>query len=456
MDSRIAALEVLNHLDNSHKTLDILLDEVLKTKKFAYKKDLSLLQAIVFGVLRQQKRLDWIIEYYSNTPLKKINPVVLNILRIGLFQIIFLDRIPVSAAVNTSVDLTKMFAPTYTVKFVNAVLRKAGESYHEVAFPDADTDLAENLSVKMSFPTWMVQRWLQRFGPGQTESLCNAINTIAPITVRTNVLRTTQEKLFKSLQSEVGDIWLTPVSPNGICFTNPRSAVPELIAFRMGWFQVQDEAAQLVTTLLEPRPGQKVLDACAGLGGKTGHMAQMMKNTGTIVAMDVEKSKLNKLSKDMDRQFISIVKPCVHDLNQPLRGKPYAVYDRVFLDAPCSGMGVLRRNPDAKWRITREKLELYAKKQTLFLDNLAPAVKPGGILVYAVCTFEPEETDSVVDSFLESHPEFTLDPLPRNLVDLNASLFSPQGYFRSFPHQHDMDGFFAARFIKKEIRRTFL
>jgi 16S rRNA (cytosine967-C5)-methyltransferase len=448
MDSRITALEILNQLDNSDKTLDILLDHAHQKKKFVYKKDRALLQAIVFGVLRQQKRLDWIIEHYSNIPMVKINPVVLNILRIGLFQIIYLDRIPVSASVNTSVDLTKMFAPVWTVKFVNAVLRNASSSFESVPFPDPEKDFPESISIRKSFPKWMIQRWFQRFGKNETEALCDAFNTIAPITVRTNGLRTTREKLFKSLESEVSEIWCTPVSADGISFLNPKSMISELIAFRLGWFQVQDEAAQLITGLLEPHPKETVLDACAGLGGKTGHIAQMMKNTGRLVAMDLEKGKLARLSEDMNRQFISIVKTHVHDLNEPMKGKPYSVYDRILLDAPCSGIGVLRRNPDAKWRIKPEHLEAFGKRQNLILDHLALAVKPGGILVYSVCSFEPEETDTVVKTFIESHPEFTLDKPPQAMLDLNPSLFSPEGYFRSFPHKHNMDGFFAARFLK--------
>lgn len=452
MDSRITALEILNQLDNGDKTLDILLDHAHQKKKFSYKKDRALLQAIVFGVLRQQKRLDWIIGHYSNIPIVRINPVVLNILRIGLFQIIYLDRIPVSASVNTSVDLTKMFAPVWTVKFVNAVLRNAASSYEAVPFPDPEKDFPESVSVRKSFPKWMIDRWLDRFGEKETEALCDAINTIAPITVRTNSLRTTREKLFKSLESEVGEIWLSPVSADGISFQNPRLVISELIAFRLGWFQVQDEAAQLMTGLLEPRPRETILDACAGLGGKTGHIAQMMKNTGHLVAMDVEKSKLVRLSHDMNRQYVSIVKTHVHDLNEPLKSKPYTVYDRILLDAPCSGIGVLRRNPDAKWRIKPETLDAFGKRQNLFLDNLAPAVKPGGILVYSVCSFEPEETDMVVKTFLERHPEFTLDKPPQAMLELNPPLFSPEGYFRTFPHKHNMDGFFAARFLKK-VRR---
>jgi len=448
MDSRITALEILNQLDNSDKTLDILLDHAHQKKKFAYKKDRALLQAIVFGVLRQQKRLDWIIEHYSNVPIIKINPIVLNILRIGLFQIIYLDRIPVSASVNTAVDMTKMFAPVWTVKFVNAVLRNAASSFESVPFPDPEKDIFESISVRKSFPKWLIHRWFERFGKNETEALCDAVNTIAPITVRTNNLRTTREKLFKSLESEVGEIWRTPVSADGISFLNPKLMISELIAFRLGWFQVQDEAAQLITGLLEPHPKEAILDACAGLGGKTGHIAQMMKNTGHLVAMDVEKGKLAKLSEDMNRQFISIVKTHIHDLNEPLRGKPYSVYDRILLDAPCSGIGVLRRNPDAKWRINPEDLEAYGKRQNLFLDYLALAVKPGGILVYGVCSFEPEETDTVVKIFLERHPEFTLDKPPQTMIELNSSLFSPEGYFRSFPHKHNMDGFFAARFLK--------
>jgi 16S rRNA (cytosine967-C5)-methyltransferase len=448
MDSRITALEILNHLDASDKTLDILLDQAHQKKKFAYKKDRALLQAIVFGVLRHKNRLDWIIAKYSNIPVVKINPIILNILRIGLFQIIYLDRIPVSASVNTSVDLAKMFAPVWTVKYVNAVLRNAATSFESVSFPDPEKDVSESLSVTQSFPEWLIRRWLERFGQKETQALCAAINTIAPITVRTNELRTTREKLFKSLESEVGEIWLTPISKEGISFLNPGSMISELIAFRLGWFQVQDEAAQLMTSLLEPRPKETILDACAGLGGKTGHIAQMMKNTGHLVAMDIEKHKLARLSEDMNRQFISIVKTHLHDLNGPLKGKPYSVYDRILLDAPCSGIGVLRRNPDAKWRIKQENFELYGNRQNLFLDNLAPAVKPGGILVYGVCSFEPEETITVVKTFLERHSEFILDPPSQTMRDLNPSLFSPEGYFMSFPHLHNMDGFFAARFSK--------
>ncbi len=448
MDSRITALEILNQLDNSDKTLDILLDHAHQKKKIAYKKDRALLQAIVFGVLRQKKQLDWIIAHYSNIPIVKINPIVLNILRIGLFQILYLNRIPVSASVNTSVDLTKMFAPVWTVKFVNAVLRNAASSFESVPFPDPEKDIVESVSVRKSFPKWLIQRWLQRFGTIETETLCDAINTIAPITVRTNSLRTTREKLFKSLESEVGEIWLTPVSADGISFQNPRLMISELIAFRLGWFQVQDEAAQLMTGLLEPRPKETILDACAGLGGKTGHIAQMMKNTGRLVAMDVGKNKLARLSQDMNRQYISIVKTHIHDLNEPLKGKPFSVYDRILLDAPCSGIGVLRRNPDAKWRIEPENIEAFGKRQNLFLDNLALSVKPGGILVYGVCSFEPEETDIVVKTFLERHPEFTLDKPPQAMMELNSSLFTPEGYFRTFPHKHNMDGFFSARFLK--------
>lgn len=448
MDSRIIALEILNQLDNNDTTLDTLLEHADQKKKFSYKKDRSLLQAIVFGVLRQKKRLDWIIAHYSNIPMGKINPIVLNILRIGLFQIIFLDRIPVSASVNTSVDLTKMFAPVWTVKFVNAVLRNAAASYESVPFPNPETDIAESISVEKSFPKWLIDRWINRFGVKETEALCNAINTIAPITVRTNGLRTTREKLFKSLESEVGEIWLTPVSDEGISFLNPRSMISELIAFRLGWFQVQDEAAQLMTRFLEPRPGETILDACAGFGGKTGHIAQMMKNSGRLVAMDLSKSKLAKLTEDMNRQYISIVKTHAHDLTEPLKGKPFSVYDRILLDAPCSGMGVLRRNPDAKWKMKPENLDVMGKRQNLFLDNLASAVKPGGILVYSVCSFEPEETDMVVQTFLERHPEFCADQPPQAMMDSSPTLFSSEGYFRTFPHRHNMDGFFAARLLK--------
>ncbi len=429
--------------------MDTLLEKATENVNFPFQKDRSLLQAIVFGVSRWRKRLDWTIAKLSNTPFENIDPPVLNLLRMGLFQIKFMDRIPDSAAVNTTVELAKIDQPEWIVKFVNALLRSASSSTDSPGFPSPEDGLVRSLSVEKSFPEPLVERWLERFGEAETRELCDASNRIAPITVRMNNSRTTEEKLLKSLGGETGNVWRTKVSPDGIGFSNPKKPIPDLAAFRLGWFQVQDEAAQLAASLLYPVPGETVLDACAGLGGKTGQIAQAMKNRGRIVAMDSNKPKLQKLSKDMDRQIVTNVTTHVHNLDEPLKGRPFRQYDRIFLDAPCSGSGVLRRNPDGKWRVDWENMNAFGARQSRFLDNMAPALKPGGVLVFCVCSMEPEETDEVAERFLRSHKDFSIKEPPRELVDLEPSLFTERGFFRSYPHRHEMDGFFAACFVKR-------
>ncbi|RZB37126.1 MAG: 16S rRNA (cytosine967-C5)-methyltransferase [Desulfobacteraceae bacterium Eth-SRB2] len=440
---RKTALYILNTLDKGHNTLDSLLEDVFREKTLFSKKDRALLQALVFGVLRWRGRLDWIIDYFSKTRLNKIDPKVLNILRLGLFQIIYLDRIPVSAAVNTSVEMTKAVAAPWVVGYVNGLLRNAVREYRHVAFPEVDKDPAKALATKKSFPKWLIKRWLDRFGLKETGLLCDAINTIPPITVRCNTLKTRREKLVKALEGYAEKIEITNYAPDGVFFFNPKISIPEIEAFEYGLFQVQDEAAQLVTLVLNPQPGETILDACSGLGGKTGHIAQIMKNRGRLVAMDKDENKLLRLESEMHRLGVSIVTTCIHDLSTPLNRKDFGKFDRILLDAPCSGLGVLRRNPDTKWRASQQNPAYCQKKQSLFLDNLAHLVKPPGVLVYAVCSMEPEENESVIKDFLNKHAQFAIEKRPTGLPFDARSLVMGNGYLKTFPHLNNMDGFFS-------------
>ncbi len=449
-DPRKTALFVLNSLNKGRHTLDKILEDIQNKELFLSRRDQALFYALVYGVLRWRGRLDWTINHFSKTGLKKIDPVILNILRIGLFQIIYLNRIPVSAAVNTSVEIAKSFASSHAAGFVNALLRNAVRKHEKIPFPDPDKNPVYSLAVKKSFPEWMIKRWLNRFGIEETEVLCDAINTIPPITVRTNSLRITRDDLTKRLASDVQQIKNTTYSSDGIRFIKPSKSIPEIKAFKDGCFQVQDEAAQLVTCLLNPRPGDTVLDACAGLGGKTGHIAQMMKNTGRLLAVDNQANKLQQLESEMKRLGISIVTTCNYDLTVPFDRqfsyKGFSGFDRILLDAPCSGLGVLRRNPDAKWSISDNKLNSYKARQVNFLSNLAQLVKPSGTLVYAVCSTEPEENEEVVKDFLNKHSEFAinnkLEGLPKNVY----SLINQNQYLKTYPHTNNMDGFFAVCF----------
>ena len=442
--ARETALSILNTLHTTGKPLDGILEDVLTAGQQS-KLDKAFMYSLIYGVLRWRNRLDWIIRHFSHVKLHKIDPPVLNILRLGLFQVIFLDRVPVSAAVNTSVEMSKSLGGAWVVKFVNAILRKASLEYENVPFPDCREQPVLSLATEYAFPEWLITRWLQRFGLLETKQLCIFLNSIPPITVRTNRLKIDRDSLLQLLIQETAEAMPTPVSPDGVSFFNPKLPIPKLTSYQRGWFQVQDEAAQLVTHMLNPRPGETVLDACAGLGGKTGHIAQLMKNRGRIIAMDSNRQKLLLLRSEMMHLGVSIVTTNSHDMNEPFDAARSRMFDRIILDAPCSGLGVLRRNPDAKWALSKSNLSAYQTRQLTFLDTLSSLVKKGGILLYTVCSIEPEENETVVDMFLKGHPSFAIDD---ELSDLSPdmSLFvDDRGFFRTYPHTSRMDGFFAVR-----------
>lgn len=443
LNARKSALSILNTVMNSDKTLDNILDGVFDKYPEADKREKALLFTLVYGVLRWKSRLDWIIGYYSKTKLNKIDPKVLNILRMGLFQILFLNRIPVSAAVNTSVDLTKRFAAPWVVRYVNAVLRKAAKGIDDVPFPDRNRNPVFELAVTKSFPEWLMKRWVDRFGVVEAEELCDAVNEIPPITLRTNSLKTNREKLSESISKHVKTITNTPFAPLGVSLTGPELSIPGFEAFQRGWFQVQDEAAQLVSHLLNPKPGETVLDACAGLGGKTGHMAQLMKNSGTIIAVDRDDKKLEKLKLEMIRLGVSIVSTRQQDLSLPLPQESLPLFDGILLDAPCSSLGVLRRNPDIKWSMHPHKIEVLKKVQVQMLNQMARFIKPSGRIVYAVCSTETEENEMVIKEFLKNHNEFAIEKDADKIPEPLQALLDTNGYIKTFPHHHHMDSFFS-------------
>jgi 16S rRNA (cytosine967-C5)-methyltransferase len=445
LNARNSALAVLNTLDKGHRTLDSILEDYAGAEALDSRPDRALFQALIYGVLRWRGRLDYMISHFSNTRFEKIDPNVLNILRLALFQIMYLDRIPVSAAVNTAVDLAKATGAPWVVGYVNALLRKAAREYRNLTLPDLNQNTAAALAVQKSFPAWIVRKWLNRYGPDNTSLLCDSLNTIPPLTVRTNTLRASRRKLMEALANEAEQIQPTAYSPDGVTFTNPATSIPGLSAFKAGWFQVQDEAAQLVSLLLDPRPGDSVLDACAGLGGKTGHIAQLMQNKGVLVAVDVNKDKLLRLKADMQRLGISILSTLGYDLEQEWPRDQLPGFDRILLDAPCSGLGVMRRNPDIKWRSSKRNLKKNQTRQLRLLENLAPLVKPDGILVYAVCSPEPEENEAVVNEFLKNHDEFGISKNSGQLPAKLCSATDVPAVFKTFPHLIQMDGFYAVR-----------
>ncbi|MBF0120159.1 MAG: 16S rRNA (cytosine(967)-C(5))-methyltransferase RsmB [Desulfobacterales bacterium] len=424
---RYLALSILNRIEKSEIITDKVIEDILDKNINLSRQDRALLNAIVYGVLRWRGYIDWIISNFSKISFRKIEPSILNILRIGLFQIIFLDRIPVSASVNTSVEMAKSFGATWTVKFVNGVLRNASNKYKDIPEPE--------FSIKKSFPSWLIKRWLERFGLNQTEVLCDAINRIPPITIRVNKLKTNRDKLIELFDKQAKNISKTKHSEYGVHLYNLIIPIFELDVFKQGYFQVQDEAAQLISIFLAPESGETILDACAGLGGKTAHMAELMGNNGHITAIDRDENKLIKLKSEMDRLGISIVNTFVFDIEKDfINNLPFKKYDRILIDAPCSSIGTIRRNPDIKWKRSKEDLNIFQKKQIFFLSKLSSLLKPSGIIVYAVCSTEIEENQTVIDAFLKEHPEFKIDE---------------KGYLTTSPI-NNMDGFFSAKLYRKQ------
>jgi 16S rRNA (cytosine967-C5)-methyltransferase len=443
--SRRIAISVLNGLDDSNAFPERLLHRALEREPQLIRKDRALATELVYGVLRWRSRLDWVICQLSKTPVHKIDPSVLNIIRLGLYQILFHSRIPPSAAVNDSVEMAKWKAPLWVVRFVNGVMRSAARRAKEIPLPGYADDPVQAIAIRESHPVWLVKRWVERLGAEETRRLCKANNQVPPVTVRANTLKVSRRKVLNSLTDYARQIRLTKFAPDGLSLRGLRHGVGDIPSFKDGWFQVQDEAAQLITHVLDPRPGETVLDACAGFGGKTGHIAQLMKDRGKIKAMENQSWKLHQLKTSSARLGISAVTTLHHDLSESVPVAFLDTFDRILLDAPCSGLGVLRRNPDAKWKKTEMDLTRLRANQLRFLGSLAPLLKRGGRLVYCVCSLEPEESEYVVEAFLKNQAQFVIDRVPVGLFDVDERLMDSSGFFRSLPHEHDMDGFFAVR-----------
>lgn len=446
-DPRHIALNVLLFWHKASNTLDTALETYSKEIYLLDPKDKKLCNALIFGVLRKREAIDWIIDEFSNIDLKKITVNLLYILRIALFQIIYMDRIPVFAAINTSVEIAKKLAGRKKAGFINAVLRKASTSYTKISLPDSNKNPSRFISVKYSLPLWLSRKWIRVYGFESTQKLSHQIDTIPFITIRANTLKTDRQTLFQNLSSSVKNIQKTDYAQQGLSFSSPDVPIHELEEFKQGLFQVQDEAAQIITDFLEPKPSEKILDACAGFGGKTGHIAQVMKNKGVIVAADTGGKKLESLQRDIQKLGIDIVlTKTINILKTTIKNFDF-YFDRVLIDAPCTGLGVLRRNPDTKWKRSKNDIIRLGAKQKRMLNAAANLVKPGGILVYAVCSCEKEENEDVIDKFLEKREDFSIDKNYKS--DRYEQFITQKGFLKTYPHINSMDGFFAARLLRK-------
>ena len=405
-------------------------------------RDSAFIVELVYGVLRNRSLLDWTLDRFSDKPVAKTDAATRNILRLALYQMLFLDRVPASAAVNTAADLAKTQGkkPGY----VNGLLRKVERNRAALPLPPEDNPLSR-LSVIHSHPAWLVRRWMERFGMQRTDEALGRNNLPAPLIIRTNTRRGSRDELLSLLEAQGASARPTACSPAGIELLSSPGGITALGAYRDGWFLVQDEAAQLVGLLLAPAPGDSVLDACAAPGGKATHIAELMDDRGEVIALESDAQRIDRIHENRGRLGLTIVKPVLGDALDFRKG----TYDRILIDAPCSGLGVLRRHPDGRWNKTEEGIRERAALQKKIMMNCAKLLKPGGVLVYATCTTEPEENDDVVNSFIAaSGGGFRIDDSRPFLPGTAVRFVGADGFFRTFPDAPFMDGFFAARMIR--------
>lgn len=439
--ARGLAVKILTRVEQSDAYLDKLLNYEMGASELS-NQDRRLLTELTSGVLRWQGRLDWVLTGFYHGEFSRCMPVVRNALRVALYQILFLSRIPHSAAVNESVEIVKRLKGARSASLVNGVLRSVIRRIDSITYPESDGDTARYLSIMLSHPLWMVRRWLARYGEDATKQLLEANNARPHVALRVNTLRGSAEDLMNALLER----GLNPERSaylHDVVLVEGLSSIGNDPLFREGRYTVQDEAAALASELAGAQPGMRVIDLCAAPGGKSTAMAEAMNGQGTVVAVDKYESKLKLINTTAERLgFGQMIRAAAGD-GRVIRLDPA---DVVLVDAPCSGLGVLARKPDIKWKRQPEDIDAMTTLQREILENAVRMVKPGGHLVYSTCTIEPAENEELVRAFLRDHPEFELVPaseiLPSAVVD-------GEGFLRTLPHEHGTDGMFGARMRRR-------
>lgn len=447
--ARAAAFRALSAIASNHRDLPTALVE--SRRQLEDERDRSLAAAIVHGTLRWQRACDYLIGRVSTRSIGALDQSVLIILRLSLYQILHLDRVPAAAVVDDAVNLARAAGKTSAAGFVNAVLRSTLRQRGSLPFPQRPADPGDResatayLGITWSHPDWLVERWFDRFGFERTEKWVQFNNDPAPLTLSVNRLRATRDEVRSALSDEGIETDETAVSPYGLRVVagNPlRQRAHDL-------FLVQDESSQLVPLAVDARAGDRTLDLCAAPGGKTVIMSADMGDTGVLVACDVRTRRVALLRETLRRAGCDRARV----IHVPTAGAlPFAeTFDRVLVDAPCSGLGTVRRDPDIKWRRHAQDLPAMADRQLTLLQRASVVVRPGGRLVYATCSSEPDENEMIVDRFLASETGFRLVDLRRDGRAELAPVLDDRGMLRTLPFEHGLEAFFAAA-LQRQVK----
>ena len=423
---RLAATKILYNVAAKDAYSNVELAQTIRNEKFS-DLDRKFCTELVYGTVKAGASLDWKIEKYLRCPLNKVDDKTLAVLRVGFYQIFFLDRVPNSAAVNESVELSKSFCGIGASKFVNGVLRSAVRQPRKSDFTTGSD--VNSLALQTFHPVWLVKLFADEFGLDATKKILDFDNTDPPLCLRVNALKTTRDNLLDALK--IFGLKATPstLAPEGI-ICHGHSALDNFQALRAGLCQVQDESSMTAARILNPTAGDFVIDCCAAPGGKATHLAELMLNRGKIIAADVHEKKLKHIRQNADRLGISIIEPLAIDARN-IGDKFPAQADKVLVDAPCSGLGVLRRKADLRWKKNPDEIKTLPALQLEILSSAAKALKSGGTLLYSTCTIIRRENQSVVEEFLNANKNF-------KLVESKILL----------PHVTNTDGFFSAKLLR--------
>ncbi|MBE9146181.1 16S rRNA (cytosine(967)-C(5))-methyltransferase [Planktothrix mougeotii] len=450
---RQVAFLALRDINRRGGLADVVLDQWLRQSDLS---DINrrLTTELVYGCVRRRRSLDTLIDYLASKKSHQQHPDIRTILHLGFYQICYLNQIPNSAAVDTSVELVKQNGLTHFSGFVNGILRHYIREQENCLLETPDSiftcfELPQNpiekLGILYSFPDWLIQFWLDTLGLEETEQLCHWFNQSPTIDLRINPLKTTLEIVESEFQERGISVNRISGLPLGLRLTGSIGSIQNLPGYDQGWWSIQDSSAQWVSYLLDPQPGEVIIDACAAPGGKTTHIAELMQDQGKILAFDSIKSRLKKVQQNLTRLQLNSIYPQQGDIRE-LKGY-FEVADRLLLDAPCSGLGTLHRRADGRWRHDPKNIQELSQLQAELLEITQTWVKPGGCLVYSTCTLHPQENETLIQTFLSQHSNWKILPPPGNFI-LSPE---PEGWIKIWPHRQNMDGFFMVKLMKELI-----
>ena len=447
--ARTLALEILELIEREKESPA---SEILSSgleKSGLEERDCSLTKEIVYGVLRHRLLLDYVIGRHARIK-RPPQPILRQILRIAGYQMLFLSRIPPYAAVNEAVNAARTMKDKGAAGFVNAVLRKiACLSLLNITWPDPQKDPARYFSIRYSYPLRMAKRLLKQYGPIKTEAFLKISNESAPLVLRVNTIKISREAMMEWLRTRHPEVEIKAglYSPQAI-YMGKFPLKKDWQPLENGWVYIQDEGAQLISFIAQPKEKSRIVDLCSAPGGKITHVAEIVRNNAELIALDINKQRLQKIEDNCRRLGITEIqiKEISSEILEHIEKNPA---DLVLVDVPCSGVGILRRQPDLKWKKNQKSLDRFPGKQLEILEKAAKIVRDGGKILYSTCTLFREENEDVIKRFIEIHPEFTIVKIGNACPMIDPCMITQEGFFLSFPPDTQTDGFFGALLVKR-------